>query len=140
MMLFDHPPGWIESPFPPPQRGIYLHAPPGGARGAILMMDAIAPHGSLEDQLAAAVVTGCSGAELLAQAAPYAFETVANMRGLSIATRVRVTHEGKVREELRVFTLVDAGELRLPIVFLGDLGAAEIYQDAIGLVLYSIRR
>ena len=139
-MICDFPPGWIQTPFPPPQRGIYLHAPPGGARGALLLMDALAPHGTLAEQLATAVKTGCADVELLATAEPYTFATTSKMPGLSVAARVRVTHEGRQRDELRVFTLVDAGDIRLPIVFLGDLNAAEIYQDAIGLVLYSIRR
>lgn len=140
-MKFDVaiPPGWIQTPFPPPQRGLYLHAPPGGTRAALLLMDAIAADGTLADQLARAVATGCSGAELLAQAPATAMTTMAELPGLSIVTRVRVRHDGREREELRVFTLIDAGDVRLPIVMVGDLAAAEVYREAVGLVLYTVR-
>jgi len=133
------PPGWTRTPFPAPQRGLYLHAPPGGARGAMLLMDAITAHGTLADQLAAAVRTGCSDAQLLAEGAPIPFVTVAELPGLSIPVRLRVTHDRAQRDELRVFSLVDAGTARLPTVFLGDVDAAAVYQQAIGLILYTIR-
>jgi len=136
---FDVPPGWTESPYPPPQRGIYLHAPPGGLRGAMLMMDAINTHGTLGEQLAAAVRAGTNGTELLGEGEPIPFTTHSQLAGLSVPTLVRVTHDGRTRDEIRVFTLVDAGPIRLPIVFLGDVGAPDAYELEIGLVLYTIR-
>ena len=136
---FDTPPGWIETPFPPPQRGIYLHAPPGGLRGALLLMDAITAQGSLEDQVAGALATGTAGTELLGRSDAIPFTTVAQLRGLSIVARVGVTHGDRTREEIRVFSLVDAGAIRLPIVFIGDVGSPEAFQREIGLVLYTIR-
>jgi len=134
----DVPPGWTRTPFPPPQRGLHLHPPPGGPRGSMLLMDAITPSGTLAEQLAVAVRTGCAGAELLSQSELIPFATVA-YPGQSIATRVRVRRQGQEREEIRVFSLIDAGEVRLPVVFLGEVGAAERYQQAIGLVLSSVR-
>jgi hypothetical protein len=104
----------------------------------MLLMDAITPSGTLAEQLAVAVRTGCAGAELLSQSELIPFATVA-YPGQSIATRVRVRRQGQEREEIRVFSLIDAGEVRLPVVFLGEVGAAERYQQAIGLVLSSVR-
>jgi hypothetical protein len=136
---FDVPPGWVESPYPPPHRGIYLHAPPGGLRGAMLMMDAITSRGTLAEQLADAVRTGTQGTQLLGEGDAIEFTTRSQLAGLSIPTIVRVTHEGRTRDEVRVFTLVDAGAIRLPVVFLGDVGAPDAYELEIGLVLYTIR-
>ncbi len=132
------PPGWTRSPFPAPQRGIYLRPPVGGPRGAILMMDALTPLGTLAEQLATAVTTGCAGTELLAENVAIPFATVA-FPGLSVATRVRVTRDGRSHEELRIFAMIDAGARRLPIVFLGELGSADTYKQAIGLVLSTVR-
>ena len=136
---FDVPPGWTESPYPPPQRGRYLHAPPGGLRGALLMMDAITARGTLGEQLLEAVWTGTEGTEVLGQGEPIPFTTHSKLEGLSIPTQVRVTRQGRTHDEIRVFTLVDAGAIRLPVVFLGDVGAPDAYELDIGLVLYTIR-
>ncbi|MCE9577584.1 MAG: hypothetical protein K8W52_30825 [Deltaproteobacteria bacterium] len=132
------PPGWTRSPFPAPQRGLYLRPPAGGPRGALLLMDALTPTGTLAEQLAAAVKTGCAGTVVLAEHVATPFATVA-FPGLSVATRVRVTHAGREHEELRIFALIDAGAMRLPIVYLGEVGSAEVYQQAIGLVLSTVR-
>jgi hypothetical protein len=132
------PAGWTRTPFPAPQRGLYLHPPPGGPRGAMLLMDAITAAGTLLEQLEAAVRTGCAGTELLSQGEPIPFATI-EYPGVSIATRVKVTWQGQAREEIRVFSMIDAGPVRLPVVFVGEVGAAQRYWQPIGLILATIR-
>jgi hypothetical protein len=127
---FTAPSGWIRQAFPPPQRGVYLRAPvaPGSSDSAsILLLDAVVASGKLEEQLAAFVDDGCRDGAMGSKGKAAPFRSKAGP-GLSIQVAVKVPSAGK-KEEQRVFAVVDAGERRLPLVFLGAPKAARAAFD-----------
>jgi len=133
---FTVPDGWSRSPFPPPQQGIYLRAPvttPSPEGASILLLDAVAPAGSLEDHLMAMVKQGCEGARIVKQGKP-APVTTAGYRGL----RVQVSAQAAGVEEIRVFVLIDAGDERLPLAFVGGEKSLPMHQEALDAVIASI--
>ena len=130
------PAGWSRSPFPPPQQGIYLRAPvstPSPEGASILLLDAVAPAGSLEEHLMAMVKQGCDGARIVKTGKPSPV-TTAGYRGV----RIQVSAEAEGREEIRVFVLVDAGQERLPLAFVGGAKSLPMHQEALDGVIASI--
>jgi hypothetical protein len=131
------PAGWSRSPFPPPQQGIYLRAPvstPSPEGASILLLDAVAPAGSLEDHLQAMVEQGCEGARIMRTGKPSPVTTTAGYRGL----RVQLTARSEGREEIRVFVLVDAGPERLPLAFVGGARSLPLHEAALDGLIASI--
>jgi hypothetical protein len=118
---FDTPKGWSRSPFPPPQRGVYLRAPvstPSPEGASILLFDAVAAAGSMEEHLAAVVKQGCEGAKVVKSGKPASLRTAA-FPALAVTVQTQVGSGRAAREETRVFVLVDAGAERLPVAFIG---------------------
>ncbi len=136
---FDTPTGWSRSPFPAPQRGVYLRAavsPPSEESASILLFDVVAPAGTLEEQLEALVAQGIDGVKLEKRGRPSPLRTAA-YPGLSLSVSVQVTG-APARHELRVFILVDAGSERLPVAFIGGPRSLPLHQAALDQVLASI--
>jgi hypothetical protein len=133
---FTVPQGWSRSPFPPPQQGIYLRAPvstPSPEGASILLLDAVAPAGTLEEHLQQVVAHGCEGGRIRKSEKPVAVASKA-YRGL--ATRVAVDAGG--REEIRLFALLDAGAERLPLAFVGGTRSLPLHQAAWDALLASV--
>ncbi len=136
---FDTPTGWSRSPFPPPQRGVYLRAPvstPSEESASLLLFDALAPAGTLEEQLEALVKQGSDGVKLERSGRPSPVRTAA-YPGLSLSLSVQVDG-APARDELRVFILIDAGSERLPVAFIGGPRSLPLPQPALDAVLASI--
>jgi hypothetical protein len=137
---FTTPPGWSRSPFPPPQRGVYLRAPVATASAdsaSILLFDAVAPAGSLDEQLAEIVKQSCDGAKITRQEKPAPVKTV-GYAGIHVSASVQVPGAGRGRDELRVFYLIDAGTERLPVAFIGGPRALPAHQAALDTLVGSI--
>jgi hypothetical protein len=137
---FAPPEGWSRSPFPPPQRGVYLRAPvplasPDSA--SILLFEALAPQGTLEEQLAAMVKQGCEGVKVAKSGKPEAKKT-RSFKAIGVQVVVEVPAEKRTREEQRVFVLVETGEDRLPVAFVGGAKALATHQKAFDALLGSI--
>jgi hypothetical protein len=139
---FTAPEGWLRTPFPPPQKGIYLRAPiakPGPESASILLLDAVVPDGSIEDHLGAFVKGASDGVKVLKQGKPARFQAV-TLSGMCVSVQVQVNPPGgKPREESRAFAMVDAGHLRLPISFVGAAKALSAHQKIWDALLASIR-
>lgn len=138
---FTTPPGWSRSPFPPPQRGVYLRAPtptPSPEGASILLFDAVAAHGSLEDHLAEIVSEGCEGLKVVKQGKPVALKTTFPTLMVSITVTVPASQGTRARDEQRIFALVDAGSERLPVAFIGGAKSLPMYQGALESLLGSI--
>jgi hypothetical protein len=134
---FTAPSGWIRQAFPPPQRGVYLRAPvaAGSADSAsILLLDAVVANGKLEEQLGSFVDDGCRDGTPGGKGKAAPFKSKAGP-GASIAVTVKFGSggffKGAAREEQRIFAVVDAGERRLPLVFLGAPKAPRAPFDAL---------
>jgi hypothetical protein len=139
---FEAPPGWVRRPFPPPQRGVYLTAPPGTPRAAILLMEPIAPHGDVLAQLETVVDKGCAGTRVVERVAARPIGRAAAGAGLDGAfavTRVVMTFESRARDEARCFALLEGLLERLPIVYLSDASALPTHRGALEQVLTSIQ-
>jgi hypothetical protein len=137
---FATPRGWSRSPFPPPQRGVYLRAPvstPSPEGASILLFDAVAPQGTLEEHLSILVKEGTEGAKVGKTGKPSPIRTT-HYAGLAVTVTVSVTSGGRARDEIRVFALVDAGGDRLPIALVGGAKALPRHQEAWEGVLASI--
>jgi len=134
---FEPPPGWRERPFPPPQRGVYLTAPPDTPRASILLMDAIQPVGTLEEQADDSLRRGCSDAQTVTAvaAAPLVGHP---LPGAAARALVRATWDGRTRDEIRLFALFEGLGERLPIVFLGDPDALAFHAAALHALFASI--
>jgi hypothetical protein len=137
---YESPPGWLQRPFPAPQQGVYLTAPPGTPRASILLMDAIAPRGSVAEQLEEVVSQGCTdAAELLERLAAQPLPSSGGLPGMVAVVRLRVVHEGQERAEGRAFALFEGHGERLPVIFMGDSNALPYHKAAVNQVLGSIR-
>jgi hypothetical protein len=140
---FITPPGWSRSPFPAPQRGVYLRAPvanPSAESASILLFDAVAPAGSLEDHLADVVQQSCEGGKITKQGKPAKVKT-AGFSGLTVTVTVQVPSSGGgrgTRDELRAFYLIEAGSERLPVVFIGGTKSLPLHQGALETLVLSI--
>jgi hypothetical protein len=136
---FTTPPGWSRSPFPPPQRGVYLRAPvatPSPEGASILLFDAVAPAGTLEEQLAEIAQQSCEGAKITRRGQPAPVKT-AGFGGVTVSVGVEPPEGGR-EGELRIFFLIDAGSERLPVVFIGGARALPRHQEALDLLIGSI--
>jgi hypothetical protein len=132
---FESPAGWRRESFPPPQQGVYLRAPVGAPRGAILLFDRLAPDGGLDVQLARVAAEGCRDAEVL-ESSP-ALPAPTRMPGLLQVLGVTVGGDPP-RREWRTFVLMDAGGERLPAVFLADDDGVAAHRDAFVALLRSV--
>src|SRR5437762_2982490 len=135
---FNTPQGWSRSPFPPPQRGVYLRAPvptpsPDGA--SILLFDAVGAVGTLEEHLASFMKQGCEAAKVGKVGKPTPFRTRA-FSGLSVSVAVGVP--APVKDEIRIFYLVDCGAERLPIAYVGGSKSLPKHQPALDDLVQSI--
>lgn len=135
---FESPPGWIERPFPPPQRGVYLTEPPGTPRAAVLLTQPIVPHGTLAEQLERAVADGCVDAEILEQTPPRPQVTGSGLTGLVVQVRVRVTARSVIPEEIRIFVLLEAPDERIPLILLMEPDALPQHAATLEQLLCSI--
>jgi hypothetical protein len=138
---FTTPKGWSRSPFPPPQRGVYLRAPvstPSPESASILLFDVVAPAGTMEEHLAQLVKQGCEGAKVVKTSKPAAIKTV-SFPGLTMTAQVQVPGAGRSsREEIRIFTLVDAGADRLPVAFIGGPRSMPMHKEPFETLIRSI--
>jgi hypothetical protein len=137
---FTTPAGWSRTPFPAPQRGVYLRAPsspPSPESASILLFDAVAPAGTVEDQLAVLVRKTCEGTRMGKASKPSRIET-AGYEGLVVKVNVTVSDASGKREEVRVLALIDAGAERLPISFVGGPRSLPLHQQALDTLLASI--
>ena len=137
---FDTPKGWSRSPFPPPQRGVYLRAPvstPSPEGASILLFDAVAPAGSMEEHLAAIVKQGCEGAKVMKSGKPAPLRTAA-YRAQSVTLQAQVGSGRAAREEVRIFVLVDTGAERLPVAYIGGVKSVPVYKAAFDALVASI--
>jgi hypothetical protein len=136
---FETPRGWSRSPFPPPQRGVYLRAPvstPSPEGASILLFDAVAPSGTMEEQLAGLVKQGCEGAKVGKGTKPAPVKT-RGFPALSVTVHTQVGAGRGAREETRIFVLVDAGSERLPVAFIGG-PKSTAYREAFDALVASI--
>lgn len=135
---FEIPPGWSKAPFPPPGRGIYLRAGSLALdeRAAVLLLAAVAPIASLEAQLELIVQQSCGDADVLERDESYPVQNP-SFSGRMLNLRIR---QRNGREEIRAVTLLDAGTVRLPIVFLGGRAAREKHLPALDRLIRSIHR
>ncbi len=139
---FTPPDGWSRSPFPPPQRGVYLRAPiasPSPESASILLFEAVAPTGSLEEQLAAFAKESCAGFKVAKAGKPHPVKT-RSFPAVGVELVVDVPTGGKpaTREEHRVFVLVATDTERLPIAFVGGAKSLPLHQKALDGLLGSI--
>jgi hypothetical protein len=119
---------------------VYLRSPgssPSPESASILLFDAVAPAGTLEEQLVALVKQSCDGAKVTKQGKPVAVKTV-GFSGLTISVTLQVPGDRRARDELRVFTLVDAGNERLPVAFIGGGKSLPSHQHALDEMITSI--
>jgi hypothetical protein len=134
---FAPPDGWTRSPFPPPQRGVYLRAPvpaPSAESASILLFEAVTASGTLEEQLAAFAKQGCEGAKVTKTGKPQALRT----RSFPAATLALSVEISRGRDELRTFFLVDAAAERLPLAFIGGARSLPLYKPALDELVASI--
>jgi len=137
---FTPPSGWSRSPFPPPQRGVYLRAPipaPSPESASILLFEAVAPAGTLEEQLVTLAKQGCDGVKIAKSGKPAAVKT-RSFAASAMSMVVEVPTEKKPREELRVFVLVQTDGDRLPVAFIGGARSLPVHQKAFDDLLGSI--
>ena len=139
---FNSPPGWSRSPFPPPQRGVYLRSPtntPSPESASILLFDAVAADGTLEEHLTALVKQSCDGLKIGKTGKPVAVNAH-SYRGLSITLTLSVPPAGggRARDEIRVYILIDAGHERLPITFIGGARSLPQHQAALDSLVGSV--
>lgn len=133
------PAGWRPHPFPPPHQGVQLRAPIPPNRpdsAALLLLEAVAPHGSLEEQLSALVREGCLGAEVIETSPPVRLRTLA-YEGLAQAVRLAVPGP-RPHPEVRLFALVDAAVERLPVVLIGGPDLLAVHKPAFDYLIASI--
>lgn len=137
---FTTPPGWSRSPFPPPQRGVYLRAPvstPSPEGASILLFDAVAAQGTLDEHLASVAKEGCEGAKIGKSSKPAPVKA-GPYQGLTVTVSVQVQAEGRARDEVRIFALLDAGADRLPLAFVGGAKSLPVHQEAWESLLASV--
>ncbi len=140
---FTTPAGWSRSPFPPPQRGVYLRAPsdtPSPEGASVLLFDAVAPAGSLEEHLQTIIEHTCEstpGLKITKRGKPAPIETT-GYTGLSIALTVQIPEGRRTRDELRVYYLIEAGDERLPVTFVGGPKSLGAHQQALDTLISSI--
>jgi hypothetical protein len=137
---FEPPAGWLRAPFPPPQRGIYLRAPiatPSAESASILLFEALAPAGSLEEQLGALVKQACDGAKS-AKVGKTAPVKTRSFPALGAPATLTVPTDGRAREEQRYFALVETPVERLPVIFVGGVKSLPLHQRALDGLLGSI--
>src|SRR6266508_450967 len=135
---FATPQGWSRSPFPPPQRGVYLRAPvvtPSPEAASILLFDAVAAAGTMDEHLASFVKQGCESAKIAKHGKPGAFKTRA-FSGVAQSLVVQVP--APMKEEVRIFYLVDCGSERLPVAFVGGSKALAKHQASLDALIQSI--
>ncbi|HKA87465.1 MAG TPA: hypothetical protein VKE22_07350 [Haliangiales bacterium] len=136
---FTAPPTWARAAFPPPQIGVYLRAPvaPGPESASILLFDSVLPAETLAEHLDAFVVQSTEGLKVKAQK-PVAVKSAA-FPGLMVQLTTQVTGAGgKSREEARLYVLLDAGRVRLPLAFVGGAKALAAHQKTFEAVLQSV--
>jgi hypothetical protein len=139
---FIPPARWSRSPFPPPQRGVYLRAPvatPSAESASILLFEALAPVGTLEDHLAAMVKETCAGLKVGKSGKPEPKKT-RSFRALAQSLSLQVPATPKPRDELRVLVLVEADDERLPVAFIGASKSLPVHQAALDDLIASIGR
>jgi len=136
---FDSPPGWIERPYPPPQKGVLLVAPPLTPRASILFMDAISSVGTLEEQVEAALDQGCADSVVLERGRAMRLPPGPGLPGVVAVAKVALKEVVPTLETHRVFAMFQGQYERLPVVFLGDSEAMTAHHDTLQQVLASIR-
>ncbi len=136
---FTAPPGWARAAFPPPQIGVYLRAPvaPGPESASILLFDSVLAAGTLAEHLDAFVTQSTEGLKVKAQK-PVPVKGAA-FQGLLVQLTTQVTGaNGKSRDEARMYALLDAGRVRLPVAFVGGAKALAAHHKAFDAVLQSV--
>jgi hypothetical protein len=132
------PPGWIRRPNPSPQQGVFLASPPGTPFARLLLMDAIVPDGTLEDQVERSLTQGCAGVQIVERIRAARLPPGPGLPGAAASARVRMPLGIGFREEGRLFALFEGQGERLPVVFLGETTALPFHRAALQGIFESI--